>query len=96
MRLRVKGEAANCYFFFKVQYHGRLTERKSIEDLGVLSYCHIDNMTIHPKVPLKLLIKFKSCHPSLETLLTFESHFVLDYYSKHDMLESCQAQSIYA
>ena len=30
----------------------------------------------------------KSCHPNLEKLVTFESHFILDYLSKHDTLTS--------
>ena len=32
-------------------------------------------------------MRFKSCYPNLEKLLTFENHFVLDYYSKHGMLK---------
>ena len=42
MILKVKGEAANCHFFFQVQYGERLTERKFIEDyrnLKVIKEC---------------------------------------------------------
>ena len=42
MILRVKDEAANCHFFFQIQYRGRLTERKSVKDyrkLTVIKEC---------------------------------------------------------
>ena len=51
MILRVKGEAANCHFFFHIQYRGRLTEKKLIEDYRNLTVIKECQKTVFKKGP---------------------------------------------
>ena len=51
MILRVKGEAANCHFFFQVQYRERLTERNLIKDYRNLTVIKECQKTVLKKDP---------------------------------------------
>ena len=51
MILRVKGEAANCHFFFQVQCRERLTERNLTEDYRKLTVIKECQKTVLKKDP---------------------------------------------